>query len=171
MSAAARAAEETGVANCRQFAPMLNEKARELGADFRFNTTVAQLPRAYSAPLLVAVEMLPRRFDQVVICTCLAFAGLLKSLGLSIALTTVHGFTLSARRFVKHGMHECSPWVDERFKLAISRMGNRVRVAGSAEVGGSPAYKRDASVNVLRKVLEDWFPGPAQLTLPLATYR
>ena len=27
MSAAARAAEETGVANCRQFAPMLNEKA------------------------------------------------------------------------------------------------------------------------------------------------
>ena len=37
--------------------------------------------------------------------------------------------------------------MDERYKVAISRLGNRVRVAGSAEIGGDPrqqARRRDA---------------------------
>jgi len=53
--------------------------------------------------------------------------------------------------------------MDERYKVAISRMGNRVRVSGSAEIGGSPQKKRAASIQTLYKVLHDWFPGAAQL--------
>ncbi len=53
--------------------------------------------------------------------------------------------------------------MDERYKVAISRLGNRVRVAGSAEIGGYPANKRPAAIQTLYKVLHDWFPGAAQL--------
>jgi D-amino-acid dehydrogenase len=53
--------------------------------------------------------------------------------------------------------------MDERLKVAISRMGNRVRVAGSAEIGGVPTKKRANSIQTLYKVLHDWFPGAAQL--------
>jgi D-amino-acid dehydrogenase len=42
-------------------------------------------------------------------------------------------------------------------------MGNRVRVAGSAEIGGAPDKKRANSIQTLYKVLHDWFPGAAQL--------
>ena len=51
----------------------------------------------------------------------------------------------------------------ERYKVAIVRLGNRVRVAGSAEIGGDPDRKRRASIETLYKVLHDWFPGAAQL--------
>jgi D-amino-acid dehydrogenase len=47
--------------------------------------------------------------------------------------------------------------------VAIARLGNRVRVAGSAEIGGDPDKKRLASIQTLYKVLHDWFPGAAQL--------
>jgi D-amino-acid dehydrogenase len=54
--------------------------------------------------------------------------------------------------------------MDERFKVAISRLGNRVRVAGGAELGGQPGKKRVAAIRTLYKVLQDWFPGAANLS-------
>ena len=60
-------------------------------------------------------------------------------------------------------MRRAARLMDERYKVAISRLGNRVRVAGSAEIGGAPAYKRPAAIQTLYKVLHDWFPGAAQL--------
>jgi D-amino-acid dehydrogenase len=53
--------------------------------------------------------------------------------------------------------------MDERFKVAISRLGTRVRVAGSAELGGRLDQLRPAALETLYKVLHDWFPGSAQL--------
>ena len=53
--------------------------------------------------------------------------------------------------------------MDERYKVAISRLGNRVRVAGSAELGGSHNIKNQASLQTLYKVLQDWFPGAARV--------
>jgi D-amino-acid dehydrogenase len=53
--------------------------------------------------------------------------------------------------------------MDERYKISFSRIGHRVRVAGSAEIGGSLAHKNEDAVQTLYKVLQDWFPGAAQL--------
>ena len=39
-----------------------------------------------------------------------------------------------------------------------------MRVAGSAEVGGSAGAMRTAALQTLYKVLHDWFPGAAQLS-------
>ena len=49
--------------------------------------------------------------------------------------------------------------MDERYKVAISRLGNRVRVAGCAEVGGRADRSDAAAQATLDKVLDDWFPG------------
>ena len=46
----------------------------------------------------------------------------------------------------------------------ITRMGQRVRVAGSAEIGGLPGDINDAALRTLYKVLADWFPGAARLS-------
>jgi len=149
------------VANCRQFALMLKDEALQLGVDFRFNTTVAQLDRAHPATLSIAGEPLPRRFDQVVMCAGLASAALVKPLGLHIPLAAVYGYSLSAP--IREALNAPrSALMDERYKVAISRLGNRVRVAGSAEIGGSLAHKREAPIKTLYKVLQDWFPGAAQ---------
>jgi D-amino-acid dehydrogenase len=54
--------------------------------------------------------------------------------------------------------------MDERYKVAVSRMGARVRVAGSAELGGSPQAMNKGSLDTLYKVLNDWFPGAARMS-------
>lgn len=153
---------DDGVANCRQFALLLKNVAQQMGVKFEFNATVAQLERGQAASLLIAGESSPRTFEQVVLCAGLASAQLLRPLGLKIPMAAVYGYSISAP------IHETmnaprSALMDERYKVAISRLGNRVRVAGSAEMGGSLEYKRAASIRTLHKVLRDWFPAAVQL--------
>ena len=149
------------VANCRQFALLLKDIARNSGVNFEFNTAVARLNSVQAASVLIAGEVAPRQFDRVVICAGLASAALLKPLGLKIPMTAVYGYSISApiREMLNAPR---SALMDERYKVAISRLGNRVRVAGSAEIGGSLAKHRASSVQTLYKVLHDWFPGAAQ---------
>jgi len=149
------------VANCRQFALLLKDVARNLGVRFEFNTTVAQLDRLQAANLLIAGENTPRQFDRVVMCAGLASATLLKPLGLKIPMAAVYGYSISAP--IREALNAPrSALMDERYKVAISRLGNRVRVAGSAEIGGSLTKHRASSIQTLYKVLHDWFPGAAQ---------
>ena len=149
------------VANCRQFALLLKDKARDLGVKFEFNTSVAELNRAQAASVLIAGESTPRQFDEIVLCAGLASAALLKPLGLKIPMAAVYGYSISAP--IREAINAPrSALMDERYKVAISRLGNRVRVAGSAEIGGSLSTQRASSVRTLYKVLHDWFPGAAQ---------
>ena len=149
------------VANCRQFALLLKDVARGLGVNFEFNTAVAQLNLAQAASILIAGESSPRQFDQVVMCAGLASAALLKPLGLKIPMAAVYGYSISAP--IREPLNAPrSALMDEHYKVAISRLGNRVRVAGGAELGGSLSAHKASSIQTLYKVLQDWFPGAAQ---------
>jgi len=148
------------VANCRQFALLLKVQAQRLGVNFEFNKTVALMDKARAATLLIAGEAAPRSFDAVVLCAGLASAQLLRPLGLKIPMAAVYGYSISAP--IREPLNAPrSALMDERYKVAVSRLGNRVRVAGSAEIGGAPDRKRATSVQTLYKVLQDWFPGAA----------
>jgi len=150
------------VANCRQFAALLKNEAQTLGVEFEFNTTVTKLDKDQAFSLWVAGQSQPRVYDAVVVCAGLASAQLLRPLGLRIPMAAVYGYSLTAAiRQPLDAPH--SGLMDERYKVAISRLGQRIRVAGGAELGGSPAHKREASVQTLYKVLQDWFPGAAQI--------
>ena len=149
------------VANCRQFALLLRDRARDLAVKFEFNTTVAYINKQQAASLLIAGESTPRQFDRIVMCAGLASATLLKPLGLKIPMAAVYGYSISAP--IREALNAPrSGLMDERYKVAISRLGNRVRVAGSAEIGGSLGKHRASSIQTLYKVLYDWFPGAAK---------
>ena len=149
------------VANCRQFALLLKNEAQRRGVNFEFNTSVDHILPSHTASVLIAGEGAPRAFDQVVLCAGLASAQLLKPLGLEIPMAAVYGYSISAP--IREPLNAPrSALMDERYKVAISRLGNRVRVAGSAEIGGALANKRTSSIQTLYKVLHDWFPGAAQ---------
>jgi D-amino-acid dehydrogenase len=98
----------------------------------------------------------------VVVCGGVESAALLQPVGLRIPLAAVHGYSVSAP--IREPLNAPrSGLMDERYKVAITRLGMRVRVAGSAEIGGDPAHKRPQAIETLYKVLQDWFPGAAQL--------
>jgi D-amino-acid dehydrogenase len=154
------------VGNCRQFALLLKNQTQALGARFEFNCAVAPLDSAQPTVLRITrgSDAVPttQRFDAVVICGGMASAQLLRPVGLKVPLAAVHGYSVSAP--IREPLNAPRSGVmDDRYKIAISRLGNRVRVAGSAEIGGQPNHKRPAAIQTLYKVLHDWFPGAAQL--------
>ena len=161
------------VGNCREFVMLLKRQTQQMGVKYEFNSNVVGVEYNDSAALLIANETLPRGFDAVVLCAGAASAGLLKSikpLKLSIPLIPVYGYSVSA--VVRENLNAPnSALIDERYQVAITRLGNRVRVAGGAEIGG-PAMqgsadsdnKRSNAFDMLYKVLQDWFPGAAHTT-------
>ncbi|PKO42163.1 MAG: amino acid dehydrogenase [Betaproteobacteria bacterium HGW-Betaproteobacteria-3] len=151
------------VGNCRQFALQIKLEAQRLGVRFEFNQDVRAMSPATPTRLEFSGDAAPRDFDAVVMCAGLASAQLLLPLGLKIPLIAVHGYSVSAA--IREPLNAPrSAVMDERYKVAISRLGNRVRVAGSAEIGGSLDTRRPAAIATLYKVLHDWFPGAAQMS-------
>jgi D-amino-acid dehydrogenase len=101
-------------------------------------------------------------FDAVVVCAGVDSPALLKPLGVRAALRPVYGYSISAH--IKEPLDAPRSGVmDERYKVSISRLGQRVRVAGSAELGGNASQIARAPIQTLYKVLDDWFPGAAQM--------
>lgn len=182
------------VGNCRQFAVLLRTEAERLGVRFRFHATVQRLLPGRN-PELTYLQFAPgdmprpggdgsspdaadtrpmadgpqtRPFDAIIVCAALGAAALLQPHGLKLPLLAVHGYSVTAplRRNELHpDQGPRSAVLDQRHQIAISRLGDRVRVAGLAEIGGHPLHSdhHPKAMATLYQVLHDWFPGAAQL--------
>lgn len=170
---------EDRVGNCRQFAHQLTALARRQGVEFLFGREVVSLRTSsgvnlHTRPAAVSgfedgcpTEAAEQTFDAVVLCTGHQAADLLAPMGLPLPVRPVHGYSLTAPLRESASLEETAPrsgLMDERFKVAISRMGDRIRVAGSAEIGGRPGHMSGAALRTLYRVLDDWFPGAAVLS-------
>ena len=152
---------QDGVGNCRHFAHLLKAEAQRLGAQFRFDTTVRSLAPG-SRPMLHMADGTPHESDAVVVCAGVQANELLNAIGCRLPLAPVHGYSVTAPLRHIDGHPHLGPraaLMDERYKVAISRLGQRVRVAGSAELGGPVDRMNQAALRTLYKVLDDWFPG------------
>ena len=158
------------VGNCRQFAHALRNEAQRLGAVFQFQRNVTALV-AGEQPLVAhraTANAEPSRqeaFDALVVCAALGATALIKPLGLRLPLVGVHGCSITAPLRHREDFPHLGPTsgvMDERYKVAISRLGQRVRVAGGAELGGRLDQISAAAIQTLHQVLDDWFPGCAE---------
>jgi len=101
-------------------------------------------------------------FDAIVVCAATESRQLLRPLGIRLPLLAIHGYSVTAplREDDAHlHLEPRAALMDERYKVAISRLGKRVRVSGSAEIGGDPERQSERAQATLDKVLDDWFPG------------
>ena len=181
------------VGNCRQFAHLLRAEAQKLGAEFRLGAEVKAIApgarprvrwRASVAPDVssagpgsddagagharraAAGAEASDEFDAVVLCAALGSLALLRPLRVRVPMAPVWGYsvTLPLRHLEAHpDAGPRSALMDERYKVAISRIGQRLRVAGSAELGGRADRFDPRALDTLYKVLHDWFPGVAAL--------
>lgn len=158
------------VGNCRQFAHLLRAQAQQLGARFRFQREVLSVTAGAQPRIrhrsVDGNDAAEEIVDAVVVCAALGATGLLDPLGCRLPMVAVHGHSITAPLRVFDGHPEIGPRasvMDETYKVAITRLGQRVRVAGGAELGGRLDHSGDAPLATLYKVLDDWFPGCAQL--------
>ena len=153
-------------ANTRQFTLLLKNKAMQNGCRFEFGRAVDRIeaPSAQGVTLLLS-DGQSERFDQVVVCAGQASARLLRPLGLDLPLQPVYAHSISAA--VREPLDApLSAVLDTRHQVSIARLGQRVRVAGGALLGGQRTQASEAELKRLYRVLMDWFPGAARLGGP-----
>lgn len=149
--------DESG--NCPLFTKQLKYIAQSIGVEFHFNSILTGIQHENNR---VALQIDDRNFhaDAVVLAAGIESAQLLKSLGIHIPLYPVKGYsaTTSIKNFDEAPL---AALMDESYKVAITRMGNRIRIAGTAELGSLDLELREAALRTLIKVGEDWFPHAA----------
>ncbi len=154
---------QDGVGNCRHFAHLLKAQAQRLGASFRFDTDVRQVA-AGAAPRVALADAADETFDAVVVCAGVQANRVLNDVGVRLPLAAVHGYSVTAPLRHVDGMPPPGPRaavMDEHHKIAISRLGQRIRVSGLAELGGRVDDIAAAPLRTLYRTLDDWFPGAA----------
>ena len=158
------------VGNCRQFALLIKQQAEDMGVRFAFNTTLMPLSRHRPLSLQVKGSRTELPFDAVVVSAGIASLPLVQPLGLHLPMIAVHGYSVTAA-IRNHLDAPRSGLMDERYKVSISRLGQRIRVAGSAEIGGSTQRHHPGALRTLYKVLSDWFPGGAKISDSLQIWK
>ena len=150
--------EETG--NCAYFARRIKDLAAAGGVEFRFETPVTGLTLAGGRFIEARTVTGSVRADAVVLAAGADSGRLLRGTGIRVPLYPVKGYALTAN-ITRYDFAPMISLMDEAYKVAITRMGNRLRVAGTAELGNRKLTLRDAAIGTLFRVVRDWFPGAA----------
>lgn len=150
--------EETG--NCAYFARCIKEIAEAEGVRFSFATSVTGLARAGARVTQVKLAQGTLAADAVVVAAGADSARLLRGTGVRVPIYPVKGYSVTAS-ITRHEQAPMLSLMDEAYKVAITRMGHRLRIAGTAEFGNRALTLREAALGTLMKVARDWFPGAA----------
>lgn len=150
--------DETG--NCAYFARQLKEICERDGVRFRFATRVAGLGVAGARAQCVVTDDGHVDCDAVVLAAGVDSAAIAAQLGIDLRLYPIKGY--SATVTIERDEHAPQLSVmDEAYKVAVTRMGHRLRVAGTAELGSRELTLRRSALATLLKVARDWFPAAA----------
>ena len=150
--------------NCPLFTRQLRDIASAEGVKFRFGQRVAAIDSGAGKPR-VKTDSEQLEADAVVIAGGVDSAALLAPLGIRVPLYPIKGY--SATVTIREETYAPqAALMDEAYKVAITRMGNRIRIAGTAELGSRALHLRDSALRTLIKVARDWFPGAADYREP-----
>ena len=147
--------DETG--DCHLFSQRLAEMAQTLGVDFRWNTRIDGLQVGGGAITGVFTDAGFLTADKVVVALGSHSAGLLAPVGIRIPVYPVKGYSITVPITDATGAPQ-STVMDETHKVAVTRLGNRIRVGGTAELAGFSLNLREARRATLNHVVSDLFP-------------
>lgn len=142
--------------NCPLFSRQMRQLAQSLGVEFHFGCKVQRIQQSHRGVML-EVDGAHYSADAVVLATGADSNALLQSLNLSLPAMPVRHYaaTATVRNFESLPLHAL---FDEHHKVSITRLGNRLRLAGTAELGMRNDGMRQNALNTLLKVAYDWFP-------------
>ena len=156
-------------ADCQRFCLALAERARAAGVRFHFGTSILSIRhdrgRVFGLVRARRQIMEPNTIDAdaVVVCAGVGAPALLRPLGIRVPIYPVKGYsaTLQAGADPVPGQARLPPMavMDETYKTALTPMGGRLRIAGTAEFGSAALTLRESAPATLRQVANDWF-GP-----------
>src|SRR5690606_8825778 len=151
--------DETG--DCRLF----TEKLAALGSgsiDFRYGVTIHGLLHEGGRVQGVRTDRGDIQAEAVVVALGSYSPLLLRPLGLRIPVYPVKGYSLTLP-IADEAAAPVSTVMDETFKIAITRLGSRIRVGGTAEIAGYDLSLRPSRRDPLEHSVTDLFPGGGRM--------
>ena len=152
--------DETG--DCFKFTNSLSEMAAAAGVKFRYGVAIERLEA--EGGRIVAVQTAQGRVtaDAFVLALGSYSPLLARPLGIKLPVYPVKGYSLTAD-IVDEPRAPVSTILDETYKVAVTRLGDRIRIGGMAEISGFSHDLPLARRATLERSAGSLFPGAGDL--------
>ena len=147
--------DETG--DCFKFTNELAKLAAGLGVKFRFGVNVTRLNGDQHGISAVETEQGPVIADRYLLAMGSYSTAMLKPLGVTIPVYPVKGFSITVP-VTDAALSPESTIMDETHKVAVTRLGDRIRVGGTAQLSGFDLQLDEGRRRTLEFVVSDLFP-------------
>ena len=148
--------DETG--DCFKFTNALADKAAEAGVTFRYGVTINAIRAEGGRVSGVDTSEGLMTADSYVLALGALSPFLAKSLGVRLPVEPLKGYSITVP-ITDYDRAPVSTVMDETFKVAITRLGERIRVGGLAEIAGFDYSLNDRRRATLEKSLTEMFGG------------
>lgn len=153
--------DETG--DCFLFTSRLAEKARELGVVFKCDTRIKSLAVEGTRVRHVDTSAGEETADAYVAALGSYTPHLVRRHGIRTQVYPVKGYSVTVPIVDEDGA-PVSTMMDEKSKVAITRLGDRIRAAGTAELTGYNLNLSHGRCAMLFHIVQDLFPKGGDLT-------
>ena len=145
--------------NCPLFVRQMKAIAQARGVEFHFNSEVESIQAELGG---VSFRIGERRIDAdaVVIAAGADSGRLLKGIGISLPMYPVKVYSASTQ-IQEYDLAPNVSLYDDTYRVALTRLGKRIRIAGCAELGSSNFDLHQKAIDTLVKVADDWLPNAA----------
>jgi len=149
-------ADRTG--DCRMFTMALAEKCAGMGVEFQYGQSIRAIAVENGRVAGVDTEIAGRISGDAYVCALGSYGpGLLTPVGIKLPVYPVKGYSVTLP-VTDDAYAPQSTIMDETHKVAITRLGDRIRVAGTAEIAGYSNRLGPHATDTVRHVISDLFP-------------
>jgi D-amino-acid dehydrogenase len=148
--------DETG--DCKIFTERLAALSEPLGVSFRYSTRIDGFIAEGGKVTAVATDRGQLKADAYVLALGSYSPPMVRSLGIRIPVYPIKGYSITVP-ITDAKVAPVSTVMDETFKVATTRLGDRIRVGGTAEIAGYDNRLRPHRRGPLDRSLRDLFPA------------
>lgn len=149
-------ADRTG--DCLAFTTKLAEKCVEMGVDFKYGQNIRAIAVENGRVAGIDTEIADRVTADAYVSALGSYGStLLNPIGVRLPVYPVKGYSVTLP-VTDDAFAPQSTIMDETHKVAITRLGDRIRVAGTAEIAGYSNRLGPHATDTVRHVISDLFP-------------
>ncbi|WP_027141736.1 D-amino acid dehydrogenase [Mesorhizobium sp. WSM3626] len=148
--------DETG--DCKMFTDRLTELCVARGVKFEYDVTIWRVIRSRNRVANLSTSKGFKTADAYVMALGSYSAGLMRRMKRPIPVYPVKGYSITVP-IKDAAAAPVSTVMDETYKVAITRLGDRIRVGGTAEISGFDLRLHESRRRTLEHSVGDLFPG------------
>ncbi|AID33095.1 D-amino-acid dehydrogenase [Mesorhizobium sp. USDA 4775] len=148
--------DETG--DCKMFTEKLAELCVARGVKFEYDTTIWRVLRSRNRIANLSTSKGFKTSEAYVMALGSYSAGFMRRMKRSIPVYPVKGYSITVP-IKDAALAPVSTVMDETYKVAITRLGDRIRVGGTAEISGFDLRLHESRRRTLEHSVGDLFPG------------